>query len=383
MTAGLRLSRPFHWILPGLVIVLLALLGARVTLDWLASRGREKPGAAAAPQAVVPSSAPAHAPAAGVPQPKPLALADIPAPPRWAQIAATEQFPKLRFTLDLDYFAPLGDGPANAAVWFRDFAKSDGSRAADLRDADLKTVRLFGAEQKVYPPDHPLLREAEPWVDQATCRFYPGIWKPAGIETPVPNLLFAVNLARSWAARGEQERDPGRAREDFRRAIRLGRLLMQDDMTLIQHLVGWACVSYGLSGLNEAARRDGDAVMVAATTLALGDYNAMRDIASRWVTEVRIEDAFREMWWGWNVSFEDAQLDRVIERATSDSLRCLRAEALLALVVIEHEGTRGQKAKAAAALAGLTRDPDAQLAGFAKYLESRAYDRRSFVGITQ
>ena len=325
MTEGLRFSKPFRWILPGLVMVLLALLGARLALNHWPGPGRGNARAAAAPRAVVPSSAPARAPAATVPPPVPLTLADIPAPPRWSQIAALNRFPKLEFTLDLDHFAPLGDGPANAAVWFRDFARNDGSRAEGLRDADLGTVTLFGSQQKVYAPDHPLLREAEPWVDQAGCSFYPEIWKPAGFETPVPNLLMAVNLARSWAARGEQEKDPGRAKEDFRRAIRLGRLFLQDDMTLIQHLVGWSCVSYGLSGLNEAARREGDAVMVAATTLALGDYNAMRDIASRWVTEVRIEDAFREMWWGWNVSFEDAQLDRVIERATSDSLRCLRS----------------------------------------------------------
>ena len=383
MTGQPRFSKPFRWILPGLVVVLLALLGVRWALDRLPSRASRGPEAAAATRAIVPSSAPARAPAATVPEAMPLTLADIPAPPRWAQLAATGQFPKLEFTLNLDYFAPLGNGPANAAVWLRDFAKSDGSRAADLREADLRTVTLFGARQKVYPPDHPLLREAEPWVDQAICRFYPGIWKPAGIETPVPNLLFAVSLARSWAARGEQEKDPVRARGDFRRAIRLGRLLMQDDMTLIQHLVGWACVSYGLSGLNEAARRDGDAVMVAATTLALGDYNAMRDIASRWVTEVSIDDAFREMWWGWSVSFDDEQLDRVIARARSDSLRCLRAEAVLALVVIGHEGTGRQKEKAAAVLADLARDPDPPLADFAKYLENTPYDRRIFVPALQ
>jgi hypothetical protein len=298
-------------------------------------------------------------------------------------MGSSGEFPRLEFSIDLDLFAPLGTGPANAAIWFRDFARGDGSRIEEVKDADRVPAELLGKTDRVYPPDYPLLLEAQPWVDQATCRFYPDVWEHEGLATPIANLLFTINLAKSWTARGLQETDPERGKEDFRRAIRLGRLFMQDDFTLIQHLVGWACVSYGLRGLNEVARREGDAAMVATTTLALGDYNAMRGLVAQWMTEVRYTDAFRRTWWGSSVSFEDQQVDRAIARARSDSLRCLRAEALFPLAVIKHEGTRPQRERAAAALAELARDPDLELAAVAQWLERRPYERGEYLEVQE
>jgi hypothetical protein len=380
MTPRLPFSKPFTRLLPVLVVALLALLAARVLVDWCSSRCSRRPRAGTEAHAIVPSSAPAHAPAANVPLPKPLTLAAVPAPARWTVLAWSNQLPRLDFTIGLDFFAPLGDGPANAAIWFRDFARGDGSRAAEMRDADLMLVQFLGMEQKVFPPDHLLLREAEPWVDQATCRFYPDVWKPAGPDTPIANLLFAVNLAKSWTARGALEQNPERATEDFRRAMRLGRLFMQEDFVEIQHLVGWACVSYGLRGLNDLARRQGDGAMVAATTLALGDYDAMRSIAAQWATELRLDHTVRRAWWGgWSVSIDGELVDRAIAHAQSNPLRCLRTEAILPLVVIEHDGTRAQRDKAAAVLSELARGQDPHLAAMAQWFEQRPYNRREYL----
>jgi len=220
-------------------------------------------------------------------------------------------------------------------------------------------------------------------VDQATCSFYPEVWKPEGAATNLPNLLFAINLARSWAARGESEKDPERAREDFRRAIRLGRLFMQDDITLVQHLVGWACVSQGLRGLNDLARREGDAVMVAATTLNLGDYNAMRDLVARWMSETRFEESFHERWWGWSISLENSQVGGEIAHARTGPLRCLRIESALHLMVVKNEGTRRQRKMAATVLSELARDPDPQLADFVGWLERHRYDRGTYLSALQ
>jgi hypothetical protein len=350
--------------------VLLALLAARVLIERGPSRHAKAAPEGEAARAVVPSRAPAHPPAAVLPAPKPLTLADVPAPAQWSRSAFGSQLPKLDFTLDLDHFAPLGDGPANTAIWLRDFARSDGSRAAEVDHSDLVPVSFLGREQRVYPPDHPLLLEAEPWVDQASCLFYPDIWAAEGAGMPVANLAFAVNLARSWTARGATQKDPLRAREDYRRAIRLGRLLMQEDFVEVQQLVGWACVSFGLRGLNDLARREGDGPMLAATTLALGDYEAMRGIAAQWATELRLDTAMRQSWWGgWSLSDDGAILDRALAHARDNPLHCLRAEAVHTLVALQHVGTDAQREKAAATVAELARGEDARIAALARWLD--------------
>jgi hypothetical protein len=284
--------------------------------------------------------------------------------------------PKPEFSVDLDFFAPLGNGNGNAAIWFRDFGTDDGARTAELKEARRVRADLLGQEVRVLAPDDPILREAQAWVDQAKCRFYPDVWKSSGhrIDMPIPPLAFAIELSRSWTARGLHETDLRRAKEDFRRAIRLGRLFMQDDLSLIQQLGGWSCVAYGLQGLNHAAHEEGDAVMVAATTQALGDFNSMRYISAQWTTSMSLKDALRKRPWGWSVAFEDAAVDRVISAASDTPLRAMRVEALYQLVLMEHEGTREQKEKATAALTGAERDKDEDLARVARWLRKEPYD---------
>lgn len=368
----------FRWIMPALVFVLSALLVARILVDRNNSQTavNHKP----ANRVTVPSLAPAQAPAAHVPKPTPLNVAELPAPRRWSWFKLTRGSEPLDFSFDLDRIAPMGDGTANAAVWFRDFANDDGSRALEFQQSNTVSVTLFGSPARVLPPDHPLLREAEPWVDQATCRFYPDIWTATGPDVLVPNFMFAITLARSWAARGAHETDPERAREDFRRAVRLGRLYMQDDIVMIQHIAGWSCVAYGLRGLNDLARRQGDAPMVAATSIALGDFEAMRQAAARWEDGVKIADALREGPFGWGLSFDDAQIGRIVDAAEWSPLRCMRAEALIPLDAIAHEGTRAQRRAATAVLAKLTHDSDPRLAAVATHLTRARYERNQFFG---
>jgi hypothetical protein len=68
-------------------------------------------------------------------------------------------------------------------------------------------------------------------------------------------LLLAITLAKSWAARAETATEPALAKEDCRRAVRLGRLILQDDVTLIANRIGLACVRYGATG--HSRRRTG------------------------------------------------------------------------------------------------------------------------------
>jgi hypothetical protein len=85
-------------------------------------------------------------------------------------------------------------------------------------------------------------------------RFYPDCFPLEGTDTQLPNLLVPLTFAKPWVARGLALEDPARAKEDFRRAIRLGRLLRQEDATIIADLVGLACIRHGAQALAPVLR---------------------------------------------------------------------------------------------------------------------------------
>jgi hypothetical protein len=356
-----RPSRAFKGTLATLAAMLLVLLIVRAVVLW---DGSSSP--VPAPRPVVASTAPDHAPPATVPAPRRVGLAGMPAPFPWTR-SSTQPKP-LRFQVDLDLLAPLGDGRANAAIWFRDFARADGSRSA--WGDDKRVIRkVAGVDESVFPPDHPVLLEAEPWVDQATMRFYPDIWPVAGPETNIPNLLFAITLAKSWAARAETASDSALAREDYRRAVRLGRLILQDDVTLISNLVGLACVRIGARGLYEQARREGDAETMLAASLALHDADAIRQIAAERTTTISVPAEYR---WHWSRPFQptvratDEQFEAALTMAKADPSRALRLEGQFALMGYVAAGTRAQGRQARATLEELSRDPDPLVASSAQ-----------------
>ena len=134
-------------------------------------------------------------PPAMVPEPKRVSLADLPTPHCWSCKAKEPQ--SLDFRVDLDILAPLGDGEANMGVFLRDFAKHDGVRRDEKVNERRQDVRVNGTMTKAFSGDDPLVLEAEPWVDQSICRFYPDFFEVTGLDTPITNLLFPLLLARS------------------------------------------------------------------------------------------------------------------------------------------------------------------------------------------
>jgi hypothetical protein len=210
--------------------------------------------------------------------------------------------------------------------------------------------------------------EAEPWVDQARCSFYPDVWNFTGTTTAIPNLLFAVDLARTWVARGTSAEDGAVAREDYRRAIRLGRLLLQDDVTIIQDLVGMACIRVGAEALYEEARREGDAVMMAATALVLVDTDGMLALAaSRTTISEGVLRGLRRGWLGgWSLEVEDEQVEALAEQARKVSERRYRLEALIVLRLAYHLGTATQRDVAGGVLREFAEGNDAVLSGAAR-----------------
>ncbi len=294
------------------------------------------------------SDARPEAPRAEVPPPRAVGVETL-SIPCWSCEDARNG--SLRFRTDLDLLAPLGTGSGNAAVWFKDFAKADGRRFAEAAAALDRRIEGPPGFGKVLPPDDPLLKEAEPWCDQATMRFYPEIFALNGANTQIPNLLVMLNFARSWIARGETEKDPDSAMADFRRAIRLGRLLRQEDLIVVNDLVGLACIRIGAEGIYKRAGKLGNPRLMLLSALVAGEAAPQRLLTLERLTRMDVTPFLREGEAGKAVlDLPDRKLDEILEAATASPDVRFRFEALVGLNVVRFLGTPGQKEKTGAVL---------------------------------
>jgi hypothetical protein len=351
-----RTSSKFFHVLAALVIlaVVAGLLGAR-----LAARSTvpvlSAPGGTGARQ---------HSPAA-VPSPPPLPAEGLEVP-HWSS-PGVKDWP-LRFRTDLDLLAPLGTGDGNAAAWFKDFVKDKGARYDEAAAAMQRRSETPGGSAKVLPPDDPLLLEAEPWCDQASMRFYPEYLEQAGFETPIPNLLLMLTMAKSWVARGNDASDPAAAMEDYRRAIRLGRLLRQEDVVVINDLVGLVCIREGAQAMYDLARKRGDMPLALAASVVLGEVAPQRLLTAERLTASDISGYAEKTSSGTIiVKPPDEKLDRLMTRAKSGPDRRFRLEAILQLHFVCHLGVGAQKEKARALLDELAASPDIHIAKCARW----------------
>jgi hypothetical protein len=322
----------------------------------------EAPAARApAPEPTGEHAAAPEAPAARVPAPAPVDLARFEIPCWSCQAALT--WP-VRSRVDLDLVAPLGDGTGNAALFFRDFARGSGRRRAELEAARAAMIPGPDEGAKVFPPDHPLLLEAEPWTEQATMRFYPELLPLAGWETEIPDLVFALELSRSWIARGRAAGGEA-ALEDFRRVVRLGRLLRQEDTTLVQDLVGLGCLRRGLDAIYDAQRERGDLAGALVAAAALGELAPQRLMSSERVTRADVSrwlSADRK-----RVEIPASQLDGLVATAEGDPDRRFRGEAILSLGVVAHLGTPEARERARRVLESAASGADERLAALAAW----------------
>jgi hypothetical protein len=306
------------------------------------------------------------APAASVPPPAVQAWDTLEAP-CWSCPEAKGW--RVRFQTDLDLLAPLGTGTANAGEWFAPFAKEVGSRADEAEQA--ANDRIQASPEwvgMVLPPDHPLLLEAEPWVDQATMTFYPDLFALDGYNTRVPNLLFALNLVRSWVARGLAAETSEAAMADFRRAIRLGRLLRQEDVVIINDLVGLACIHLGTRGMYERAQADGDLELALLASVVLGEVAPQRLRTMELVTATDLADCLhRTGEKGLDLELDPGKLGAIADAARSAADRRFRMEAIVGLNIVRSLGSVEEQAEAAAVLEELTTDSDPEVAVAARW----------------
>ncbi|MBD3850927.1 MAG: hypothetical protein IFK93_06495 [Acidobacteria bacterium] len=347
MTSLNRDSKTWPVILAAAVIVILAgSLGARLI-------GRDG-------SVVVPD-----APDATIPAPTEFYVADLEVP-CWTCPSNTDW--SLRFQTDLDLLAPLGTGTANAAEWFGLFAKDVGPRKDDATAAMER--RIEGPEWlgQILPADDPLLLEAEPWCDQATMTYYPDIFELDGYATRITNLLLPLNMVRSWVARGLSAESTEKALEDFRRSIRLGRLLRQEDVVVISDLVGLACIHLATRGVYERALADGDLELALLASVVLGEVAPQRLGTKKHLTSTDLIDSFfRDDQGEIVLRLKSDKFDAIVETAESASDRRMRCEALIGLNIILNLGEPEESARAFEVLSEIAGDADPKVADGARW----------------
>jgi hypothetical protein len=330
-----------------LVVVLAGVLGARL-LGPTAS-------AVAAPAA----------PRARLAEPAPFDPAELEVP-CWSCPSAGEW--PVRFQTDLDLLAPLGDGPGNAAEFFAAFEKHRGPRAAEAEAMQQRRVERPDDVGMVVAADDELLLEAEPWVDQSSMRFYPEIFPMEGAGTRITNLLVMLTMARSWTARGVDADDPDRGLDDCRRAIRLGRLLRQDDVIIINDLVGLACIHIGTRGVYRIAQREGDLELALLASVVLGEVAPQRMMTAKRISTVDLapyirrddDDRYR-------LELPDVQVDALVDLADETTERRFYGEVIMTASAILNLGTPEQQTRVRAVLDELASRDDPIVADFARW----------------
>jgi len=274
----------------------------------------------------------------------------------------------VRFQTDLDLIAPLGDGTGNAAEFFALFEKQRGSRAEEataMMDRRFEDEDDFGL---IVASDDELLLEAEPWVDQAVMTFYPEIFPMEGTKTRITNLLVMLTFARSWAAHGVAAKDAEEGLEDCRRAIRLGRLLRQDDVVIINDLVGLASIHLGTRGVYRIAQRTGDSDLALLASVVLGELAPQRFMTMEKISAFDLEPYLRrEPSGAHRLDLPDNMLDEMIETAAGLTERRFFGELILTGNVILHLGSSQQQDRVRVLLQELAADEDPIIADFAQW----------------
>ena len=306
-----------------------------------------------------------RAPAATVPEPAVFDVTEL-AVPCWT--CPENRNWALRFQTNLDLLAPLGNGTANAAEWFALFEKRVGPRADEAVAAQKRGIEGPEWLGTVLPPDDPLLLEAEPWCDQATMSFYPDIFPLDGYSTRITNLLFAIKLVRSWVARGVAAEDGDVALADFCRAIRLGRLLRQEDTVVISDLVGLACIHIATRAVYDRALADGDLELALLASIVIGEVAPQRLGTKQHLTSTDLIDSFfRDDRGEIVLRLKSDKFDAIVETAESAPDRRMRCEAIIGLNIILRLGTPEESERASEVLTEIAGDADPKVADGARW----------------
>jgi hypothetical protein len=156
--------------------------------------------------------------------------------------------------------------------------------------------------------------------------------------------------------------------EDYRRAVRLGRLLRQEDATIISDLVGLYCIRLGADGIYRRALAEGDKDLALVASVVLGEIAPQRLMTSVVTTETDLAGhVSRSFFGGARIEAPDSKVDSLINRAKSAPDRRFSLEALVTLNFIHHLGPPAQRAKTAELFEELAASQDETIAATARW----------------
>ena len=183
--------------------------------------------------------------------------------------------------------------------------------------------------------------------------------------------VHVVHLARrriEGLVHGTAADEPARGLEDCRRAIRLGRLLRNEDVVVINDLVGLACIHIGTRGVYRIAQRTGDTGLALLASVVLGEVAPQRLYTSQRITDVDLAPYLEKVPdGGVALDVPDAVVDRIVAMATEGPDRRFRGEALLGAHIVAHRGTPSQQEKVRATLDQIAASGDPDFASFAAW----------------
>jgi hypothetical protein len=206
-------------------------------------------------------------------------------------------------------------------------------------------------------------------------RFYPEIFRVRGYASRVPNLVLALTLARSWIARGHDAADDETAMADFRRVIRLGRLLRQEDVVLINDLAGLAAIRWGAEAIYDRARAAGNTDLALLAGVVAGEGAPQRHLTAARLTVIEIAAGAarlggvetapclrRDAAGAPRVEVPAARFAAIREMASSCPDRRFRIDAALSLRLVAELGSGRQQQEARETLQALAAGDDAIVA---------------------
>ncbi|HVN77335.1 MAG TPA: hypothetical protein VMT19_13535, partial [Thermoanaerobaculaceae bacterium] len=236
---------------------------------------------------------------------------------------------------------------------------------------------------EILPPDDPLLLEAAPWCDQATMRFYPALFPMAGALTQLPNNLLTLTLARSWIARGHDAANFDDAMADFRRVVRLGRLLRQDDAVVIDDLLGLTYIRWGAEQIYDRARREGKTDLALLAAVVASEGAPQRHLTAARVTALEVTPYVRQTGPGsFVLQVPPDRYNQMAEIATSSPDRRFRDEAIYSLRFVAAAAEGPARAAGRELLEKLASDPDPLVAANARWSLATPATQEELKGLT-
>jgi hypothetical protein len=175
--------------------------------------------------------------------------------------------------------------------------------------------------------------------------------------------------AKSWVARGLTTEEPEMALADFRRAIRLGRLMRQEDGIIITDLVGLACIRIGAEGIYRFAVRRGDLELALVASVVLGEVAPQRFLTSEKIQAANLAtvDATVDPSGTVDLALTDADLERAINVATDSLDQRFQAEAIVMLHLVRHFGTPAHQHRVIEVLSELSVSTNPMIAEVARW----------------